>query len=367
MPASYEPAVAALDRLVLLGLADHLHRHGGWPRPGPADQPAAAEPTVLPRFRWIPEHWAAQLTAHGVTTRPGRAELVAARRGLDDARRTLGYGPELADLLLRSLRLLPELLAGTVGVQALLYPDGDLATAEVAYRTNAASAWLNAHAARAAAETAARAGRPLEVLELGGGVGATTAELLPAVAAQGLARYRFTDVSPFFLDLARRRFTGTSVGDTAPLDTALFDTALLDTALLDIDDLASVAAAEPGGVDLVVAATMAHNARDVDAFLAAVAALLRPGGRLILVEPVVEHPQSLTTMPFALSGPDGPPVRRDLRAGTRRTYLSLDEWSAALAGAGLRIEKTLPPPGHPLSAFSQHLVVAAPASPEGAP
>ncbi|MGF1664387.1 MAG: methyltransferase [Kineosporiaceae bacterium] len=352
MPTSYEPAVAALDRLVLLGLADHLHRHGG---PGRAPQ---AAPAVLPRFRWIPEHWAAQLAAHGMTTRPGRAELAAARRSLDPARRTLGYGPELAELLLRSLRLLPELLAGAVGVQALLYPDGDLATAEVAYRTNTVSAYLNA-----------RAGRPLEVLELGGGVGATTAELLPAVAAHGLARYRFTDVSPFFLDLARRRFAPAAPAhvETLPRGTAPFGTAPFETARLDIDDLASVAAAEPGGVDLVVAATMAHNARDVDAFLAAVAALLRPHGRLILVEPVIEHPQSLTTMPFALTGPGGPPVRSDLRAGTRRTYLRLEEWAAALAGAGLRIECSLPPPGHPLAAFSQHLVVAAPTSPEGVP
>jgi SAM-dependent methyltransferase len=344
MPALVDD-VAALDRLVLLGLADHLHRRG----------PAAGRgaPAVLPRFRWIPEHWAAELAAHGVTVRPRRAELAAARRALDPAHRSLGYGPELADLLLRSLRLLPELLAGTVGVQALLYPDGDPSTAEVAYRTNAASTYLNRHAARAATGTAVRAGRGSEVLELGGGVGATTAQLLPALAASGLARYRFTDVSPFFLDLARRRFAGSGVP--------------FETALLDIDDLATVAAAEPGGVDLVVAATMAHNARDVGAFLAAVARLLAPGGRLILVEPVVEHPQSLTTMPFALSGPDGPPVRHDLRAGTRRTYLRLDEWSAAMAGAGLRVECVLPPPGHPLTAFSQHLVVAAPDSPEDAP
>jgi SAM-dependent methyltransferase len=341
MSGQLEAAVADLDDLVLLGLADHLARSSRWGAPGATAAGIADDLGVAPRFRWVLGLWTTALRAHGVDGRPRRAELVDARHRMEAARRVLGYGPELADLLLRSLRLLPELLTGAVGVQALLYPDGDIATAEVAYRTNAASAYLNSAAASAATRTAQRAGHPVRVLELGAGIGATTADLLPALAAHPVAEYRYTDLSPFFLDGARRRFAAYP---------------FLRPGLLDVDDAGEHVAG--GGFDLVVAATMAHNARDVDRLLAAVAAGLVPGGRLLLIEPVREHAQSLTSMPFALSTAHGPPVRTDLRAGTTRTYLDRAEWLAALDRAGLRVEADLPGRDHPLAAFSQCLFVA---------
>lgn len=348
MSTNVGTAVAALDRLVLLGLAEHLGRRTRWAggdAPGAATDvdALAAELGAAPRFTWVVRRWVDELGAAGVDAVPRRSELLAARHAMQEACRVLGYGPGLAEMLLRSLRLLPDLLSGAVGVQAVLYPDGGTATAETAYRANAINRLLNAAAARRVDELAARVdteGGGLRALELGAGIGATTADLLPVLARHGVAEYRFTDVSPFFLTGARERF------GTHPF---------LTTGLLDVDDLA----ADPAPpVDLVVAAVMAHNARDVDALLAAVAARLRPGGLLLLVEPVREHPQSLTTMPFALTTPDGPPVRTDLRAGTARTYLTRDEWRAALARAGLRAEPEVPGPDEPLAAFSHCLFAA---------
>lgn len=48
------------------------------------------------------------------------------------------------------------------------------------------------------------------------------------------------------------------------------------------------------------------------------------------------------------------------RAGTRRTYLAREEWVAELGAAGLPPVLELPRPDHPLAAFSQHLLIAAP-------
>lgn len=69
-------------------------------------------------------------------------------------------------------------------------------------------------------------------------------------------------------------------------------------------------------------------------------------------------------MPFLLSAPPGAafPELLDLRDGTRRTYLTRGEWAAELGAAGLAPLLELPRPDHPMAAFSQHLLVAAPDS-----
>ncbi|MEU4576223.1 class I SAM-dependent methyltransferase [Nonomuraea sp. NPDC023979] len=344
-------AVQDLDRLILLGIAADLHRRtrlrdGGTHDPGAVAQDLGA----VPRHRWIPGHWLAALHEHGLAGRdaaggyhglraPRRAELTEARARMESARAALGYPAELADLMLRSLRELPALLRDEVGVQALLYPDGEPGTAEAVYRGNLISRYLNAAAAEVLRDLAGRTGRPLRILELGAGIGATTADLLPALDGRPVEFYLFTDLSPFFLDAARRRFGA----------------GFLRYALLDI---ARDLPRQPGELDLVVAATMAHNAPHVGRLLDRIAALLAPGGRVLLIETVREHPQSLTSMPFALSTADGPPERHDARAGTTRTYLRREEWLAALEGSGLRVDVDLPRRDDPLTALSQRLFAA---------
>lgn len=344
-------AVARLDRLALLGIAAELHRRTSLDGPGayPADE-IAEELGSAARHAWIPGHWLAALHDAGLVSRDGegcyhglhrprRAELATARAHMEAAATALGYPSELPAMLLRSLALLPRLLGDEVGVQALLYPDGETATADAVYRDNLISRYLNGAAAQAVRELAGGAGRPLRVLELGAGIGATTADLLPALGGHEVEFYLFTDLSRFFLDTARHRFQAS----------------FLRYELLDI---ARDLPAQPDKLDLVVAATMAHNAPHAGRLLEQVAALLAPGGHVILVETVLEHPQSLTSMPFALSQRDGLPARHDERAGTTRTYLSREEWLGWLARAGLRVEVDLPRDDDPLAALSQRLLVA---------
>ncbi|MGN9783275.1 class I SAM-dependent methyltransferase [Nonomuraea sp. ZG12] len=344
-------AVAHLDRLALLGIAADLRSRTRLRGPGAHEADAVATDLgAARRHRWIAGHWLAALHEAGLVSRdatgryhdlhgPRRAELTAARAHLESAGPALDYPAELAEMMLRSLRMLPALLRDEIGVQALLYPDGEPATAEAVYRDNLISRYLNTAAAEVVADLAERATRPLRILELGAGIGATTADLLPALAGSPVEFYLFTDLSPFFLDIARHRF----------------GTGFLRYQLLDIArDLPH----QPNDLDLVVAATMAHNAPHTGRLLDQVAARLAPGGRVLLIETVREHPQSLTSMPFALSTGDGPPERHDGRAGTTRTYLRRAEWLSALETAGLRVEVDLPRQGDPLTALSQRLFVA---------
>ena len=60
-------------------------------------------------------------------------------------------------------------------------------------------------------------GRPVRVLEVGAGTGATTSALLP-VLPPDRSRYWFTDVSDFFFDRARERFAGEATMTFCMLD-----------------------------------------------------------------------------------------------------------------------------------------------------
>ncbi|WP_157963895.1 class I SAM-dependent methyltransferase [Actinocorallia populi] len=322
--------VRRLDLAVLTGIAAHLGER--LPRSCDAAEAARILQTA-PRHAWIPGHWLAALAGEGLAPRRHRrAELVEARKAIDEARRTLGYPPELTRYLLDSLRHLSGLLRDEVSAQALLFPDGDLGVAEAAYRDNLINLYLNAAAAR----TVRDLGRT-RILELGAGTGSLTADLLPVLDGH-TSEYLFTDLSPFFLEHARTRFPHP----------------FLRYEVVDLDaDLAARCGADP--FDLVVAVNAAHNASHVGDLLGRIRDLLAPGGALLLVETGHEHHQSLASMPFLLSGRT---ERRDQRAGTHRTYLTREEWLAALTAAGLRPALDLPHPGHPLAAFSQFLLLA---------
>jgi SAM-dependent methyltransferase len=368
-----------LDLAVLRAVAAAVAAAAG-PGPWTAADVADAFGTAE-RHRWIPGHWLAAMAAEGMVTRDAAAagaatretaaegaptreaateeagpgggptadgpafrltapvrvrDLAEVRRELHRARAGLGFPDALTAFLLRSLRELPRLLRDEVSAQSLLFPGGDTAVAEAVYRDNPTSRYLNAAAAEAARHVRPADPAGLRVLELGAGIGATTADLLPVLDGR-TAEYRFTDLSPFFLDLARDRFTHPF------LSVGLLDFA---TGLPD----------QRGPFDLVVAANTAHNAPHVPRLLGQVADLLAPDGRLLLIETCREPHQSLTSMPFLLSGR---PPRQDLRAGTERTYLARREWREALHAAGLRVLADLPHPAEPLSALSQRLLFAA--------
>lgn len=309
-------AVARLDAVALHAMARVLD---------------AGEPEVAPRHAWLVRRWRAEHAAHGD---PGPQPDGALRAACTD----LGYPPAMVEFFAAAMAHLPELLRDEVPLQALLFPDGEIATALASYQDNTINTYLNGALAHLAATVARTRAEPLRVLELGGGVGGSTRAVLDGLG-EAPVDYLFTDVSRFFLDLAATRFPG------------------VRTALLDVTtDLA----AHDGRHDLVVAANVLHNAVDVRATLAAVRGVLAPGGVLALVESTREHRPALVSMQFLMSARPGTAAAGsgDLRAGTDRIFLTERQWWAELAAADLRPVAALPGATDPLQALGQQLLVA---------
>jgi SAM-dependent methyltransferase len=304
---------------------------------------------VAPRHRWILRRWLAALTEEGMAARDGttyrvvanvsRDTLTEATRDIDRARAGMGYPPELTRFFATAAEYLLELLLDDVTLQSLLFADGDTGTATGAYRDNPVNRYVNAAAAHLV-RAHARPGQPLRVLEVGG----TTADVLTALADVPVD-YVFTDVSRFFLADACERF-----GDVPGMRYGTFD--------INHDPLGQ--GLEPGELDVVLGANVLHNAHDVDATLRGLRDLLTPGGLLVFVDTTREIRQILTSMQFLMSARPGHEQAgaRDARAGTDRIFLTEQEWTTALLGAGLEPLGVLPRTGHPLHPVGVRLFAA---------
>ncbi|MGO4617859.1 class I SAM-dependent methyltransferase [Nocardia sp. 2YAB30] len=304
---------------------------------------------VAPRHRWLLRRWLGLLTAHGWLERADRhfsslREVAAPHRAdLDRVCADLGFSPQLARFFTAANRHACDLLRDRILAQELLFPDADLLTAEAAYRDNPVNRYLNAAAGAVVARSVddlATDRHPVRILELGAGVGGTTADLLPVL--DGLpVEYHFTDVSSFFLDAARARFA---------------DYPWLRFALLDLNaDLPP-----HRSFDIILAANVLHNAHHSGVALGRLHELLRPGGHLVVIESCREHCQLLTSMHFLMSPRPGGvrPGRDDMRAGTDRIFLTETQWRAELIAADLPAWLVLPGPEHPLAAHGQRIFAA---------
>ena len=197
-----------------------------------------------------------------------RAEDRAAREGSPELVLLERCGPHLADNL-----------RGVGDPLELLFPGGDTSDAERLYHDSSTARMFN-RAVASAVRNALEAGpsdRPLRILEVGGGTGGTTIHVVDQLATTGLRRpftYTFTDISPLFVERARRRFDGTPG---------------FEYRLFDLDQPAAAQGFEPGTYDVVIAANCLHAARDLGAAVRNVGGLLRPGGMLLAVEVFAPH------------------------------------------------------------------------------
>ncbi|KAL9615820.1 MAG: hypothetical protein Q9160_009233 [Pyrenula sp. 1 TL-2023] len=113
----------------------------------------------------------------------------------------------------------------------------------------------------------------IKVLEIGAGTGGTTSILLNSLKhgqESALARYDFTDISSAFHHRAQARFEPWSK--------------VLRFNKLDIERDPETQGFECGHYDLIVAANVLHATRSIDASLRNVRRLLKPSGKLALIE-----------------------------------------------------------------------------------
>lgn len=191
-------------------------------------------------------------------------------------------------LLRASVLGLPALLEGRASGASLLFPNGSTALVRAVYADNALSGFYNQVVADAVCTLGANHmadGRPLRILEIGAGTGATTEAVLQALQVAGIAcEYRYTDLWDTLVAEARQR-----LGPRFPT---------LRFGFIDIGRDPVAQGCDEAAADVIVATNVLHATRDLHQALRHAKRLLAPGGVLLINESV--EVQSYSTLTFGL-------------------------------------------------------------------
>ena len=278
---------------------------------------ALARSGIAPRYRaWLARALAA-LADTGMLTRAGPAFLCYAPLHAD------AEGAHLADILTERVH------------SAELYADPAIPALYervfgACHRSMAAAiGWIVA---------ALPKDRIVRVLEVGAGYATATRHLLPMLPADR-THYLFTDISRFFLTRAAEQ---------------LHDYPFVEYALLDLDRPAVSQDVPQGSIDIIVAASVLHDARRLRETLSDLMATLRPGGVLLAIEETQFHPAYDLGMGLQ-QGFDGTADR-----GLRPCHplLSREQWHESLHDAGFASSEVVSQPGSVSDALGLDLVLA---------
>ncbi len=213
-------------------------------------------------------------------------------------------------------------LQGTCDPMQLVFAEGSIQEAEQIYQNSPLCRFFNNTAQEIMARAVGQsAGRSLRVLEIGGGTGATTAVVLPAIAQENV-EYTFTDISPVFLTRAREKFQNFTG---------------VHYKLLNIERSPLEQGFPAGGYDIVLAANVLHATRDLRQTVAHARQLLRPGGLLMLIEGV--RPDRWLDMTFGLTDGWWRVADRDLRP--EHPLISSKMWQALFREQGMSVSRAL--------------------------
>ncbi|MFS2225863.1 SDR family NAD(P)-dependent oxidoreductase [Pantoea sp. B65] len=250
--------------------------------------------------------------------------------------RAAGY-QHLAQLIARTGPELGAMLRGDIDPVSVVFPAASTADVEHMYQEQPWSRYFNQIAAQALAALAQHSHQPLAILEIGGGTGGTTQDLLRALPAGKCEHYSFTDLGSLFLQRARDKFAAWPFIDYLPFD---------------MEQPATRQGLPRRQYDAIVAANVLHNAADLRRMLRNLASVLKPGGVLLMRE--ITAPKKLFDFVF---GALVPPISdTDLRHG--ELFASQQDWQSALQDAGFVQFAACPAANQPAAALGEQIIMA---------
>ncbi|MGJ7907808.1 amino acid adenylation domain-containing protein [Actinopolyspora sp. H202] len=345
---------AVLDDAALRRMIDVLRRSGLWPTAEARHTTAEIMRTarVAPKHERLVRRWLTVCVENGYLLEhddgygcPRLIEPDDVARAWAEVDRLMPEAhdrPELVEYFRTASEHLPELVRDERDPLRLLFPEGDLSIQEAAYMEGFLSRYLN----RLATSTVRGVARgndgraPLRVLEVGAGVGGTSADTIPALDGENV-RYSFTDVSRFFLNKAADRF-----GDYPWVDYALFD----------FNEPFRDQGVRPNSIDVILCGNVMHYAKDAREALRRMREALAPGGWLVFIETTRDNYQVLTSMEFLFDATAGD--FRDVRQGRDQTFIAHGQWHELLTEAEADIVYCLPDESDELADIGMHVFAA---------
>lgn len=228
-----------------------------------------------------------------------------------DIESKMKYGEKLVQYFQSSSENLLGLLRGEIDSLDLFFPQGTPDIAIAAYHDNMVSQCLNKVMISSIqcmldAYRKKYGKQEFRILEVGAGVGGASIDLIPALEGKGV-KYIFSDISQYFLNMARKRFES-------------YD--FVEYQLFDINKPFWAQGMESSSLNLIICNNVLHNAKVVQDVLSRFRDILTDGGALMVADTTGENYSLLTSMEFhaGLSDFD------DFRKETDQVFLRREQW-----------------------------------------
>ncbi len=232
------------------------------------------------------------------------------------------------ELVERCVRAYPDVLSGRVHPHEVLYPGGNHELLrDMERRTPDITNQRACHRAlvKAVEHLGARASQRLRILEVGGGTGTVTWDLLDALAGRPID-YLFTDIGRTFVTEAERKAAGRGIDG-------------MRFATYDIARDPAAQGLAPGSVDVIVAFNVVQAAPRIAPTLQRLRSLLAPGGVLLMMNTVGDL--SWYGLVFGLAKGWWDFADEPLRV--HGPALSAAAWQDVMAAQGFRSVRAFPP------------------------
>ncbi|SHO57790.1 non-ribosomal peptide synthetase [Vibrio quintilis] len=245
------------------------------------------------------------------------------------------YSAELLRYLRESAAALPQLLTGEADPLDLLFPQGEMDTALAAYNNNLVARTMNRCVVAAAEQHAQKftKEKPMRLLEIGAGVGGTSNDVIPALDGYAVD-YQFTDLSTYFLNAARERYS---------------QYPWVRYGIFDLNQPNWLQGQPDRSLDMIVCANVLHNSVYAPDVLAQLRRMVVPGGLIVIIEATREIYSLMTSMEFK-HGLNG---FKDFRQQTGQTFITRKQWVGLFADAELELLGGYPLEDDPMSYAGQ--------------
>ena len=248
------------------------------------------------------------------------------------------------DFLVLSGRKVFTLLKTEDSPLSILFPNGDWERAENFYSYSPSAQYLNnivAESVSAYISSLKKTQKRIKILEVGAGVGGTTAAVLEKIdQIDGIEpEYYYTDLSEFFTEAAKVKF-------------AKYD--FVKYGFYDLNVHPEMQGYDAGSFDIVIGANSVHDSSYLKKSLGYIRTMLKKDGILVLLEGTENLIQYKTTIGLI----DGFSGYSDERRQKNEILLSVDEWRSYIEESGYTGFMSFPPENHRAGAYNQHIMIS---------